>query len=1087
MTAPRRFARDGERLAAALRAAAAEFPGDEANFRRAAERALEDIASEHGVELQKRYELILETGGRADAVFNRLIVEWEPPGSMTAHSTSRANKHAVGQLQGYVDGLAARERRELDRLLGVACDGRFMIFARYRAGHWIVDEPVPVDGLSAEQLLESLVAAQAGRALIADNLLKDFGSGTNLTRQLSRDLLELLNERIGHEPDGLAARLFTQWRELFAVATGVVGEREQLSAEQRRALAQVFGLRPRDLEPARALFALQTYFSIVTKLIALLAVSLWVEGVELWLDELKDAGDAELREDLEEIQTGAPFRRAGLLNVIEPDVFGWYLDWNSSVRDGIRTVLGKLAEYDPKTLQVSPEDARDLLKDLYQGLLPRPVRHALGQYFTPDWLARQLLEQVGYEGDPKTRLVDPSCGTGTFLVLAIARLKERLRKDGVTDRQALEVVLRNVVGFDIDPLATVAARTNYVLALGSLLRAAPERHVDVPVYLADSIVMPALGETLFTGDRLELETAVGTFALPVCVDTGDGLRQVCDFASELVYQGRAPDEFVARAAPLCGADAEQSEVLRAFYELCLEQHRKGLDGLWPHVLRNAFMPAFIGRFDLVVGNPPWVNWESLPTAYRERTRPLWERMGLFVHGGMQALLGSGKKDVSMLMSYVVTDRLLRDGGRLGFVITQTVFKTSGAGQGFRRFRIGDLGPAVRVEQVDDLVDLNPFVGATNRTALFTWTKGKPTKYPVPYVLWQRTQSRRIRAGATDEEVTAMVRPVELVATPVGTDDPTSAWVSLTPDALTAIRAMTRPGPRTYVAHEGVNTGGANGIYWVSVDGAADRSGRLPITNLHDIGRRAVPKKHGRVERQLVYPMIRGRDIRRWAAKPSLHILMTQDPKTRTGIDESAMRTTYPGALEFLEQFESELRARSAFRRFFTRPHGHTTVDTGHYWSMFNVGEYTFAKHKVAWKYQAADFAASVLPTGTPLPIPNEKCMFVAVESNDEAHYLCAIFNSAPVRLFVAAYTVNVQIGPHVLRYLDVPRFDPNRAEHRKIAASGRAASSAVAAGRQPDQDNVDRAVAKLWKLSSSTVQTMKKMLDLLLKRDLAEE
>jgi hypothetical protein len=36
------------------------------------------------------------------------------------------------------------------------------------------------------------------------------------------------------------------------------------------------------------------------------------------------------------------------------------------------------------------------------------------------------------------------------------------------------------------------------------------------------------------------------------------------------------------------------------------------------------------------------------------------------------------------MTYVVADGLLKSGGKLGFVITQSVFKTAGGGRGFRQ-------------------------------------------------------------------------------------------------------------------------------------------------------------------------------------------------------------------------------------------------------------------------------------------------------------------------------------------------------------------------------------------------------------------
>ena len=141
-----------ERLADVFVRAAAAHLGDEAGFRSEAERALGDEALRHGVKLEPQLEVTLVTG-KADAVFNRLIVEWEPPGGMAASPGHHGNRHAVEQVRKYVDGLAAKERRALERLSGVACDGRWMIFSRYRAGRWIVDDPVPVDEASAGQLL----------------------------------------------------------------------------------------------------------------------------------------------------------------------------------------------------------------------------------------------------------------------------------------------------------------------------------------------------------------------------------------------------------------------------------------------------------------------------------------------------------------------------------------------------------------------------------------------------------------------------------------------------------------------------------------------------------------------------------------------------------------------------------------------------------------------------------------------------------------------------------------------------------------------------------------------------------------------
>lgn len=417
-------------------------------------------------------------------------------------------------------------------------------------------------------------------------------------------------------------------------------------------------------------------------------------------------------------------------------------------------------------------------------------------------------------------------------------------------------------------------------------------------------------------------------------------------------------------------------------------------------------------------------------------------------------------------------------------MTQTVFKTSGAGQGFRRFRIGDLGSYLRVEQVDDMVDLNPFVGATNRTALFTWRKGEQTGYPVNYVLWQRLQPVRISEDATLDEVESATRTRALVAAPVSAGDMTSAWLSAPAELVEPLRRLAEVGDPAYAAHAGVNAGGAIGVYWISVDGPPDGDGRVPISNLHDIGRTSVTKRYGRVEARLVHPLVRGSDVTRWNARPSEHILFVQDPVARRGIDEDTMNDTYRGALDFLAPFKSLLRRRSGFRRYYTKMVRGRRVELAPYWSMFNVGDYTLKPHKVVWKDQASDFAAAVMPVGDPLPLPNHKVMLVACDSDDEAHYLCGALNSVPVRLFVACYAIETQISTHTVTYIHVPKFDPKSRNHQLLAEASRHAHEAAADGLVPDQKAVDRAAGRIWRLKAAEIEAMRVFFDELRKRDL---
>jgi hypothetical protein len=487
------------------------------------------------------------------------------------------------------------------------------------------------------------------------------------------------------------------------------------------------------------------------------------------------------------MESGDIFRHLGIKNLLEGDFFSWYLSaWDAEIEDALRRVLARLADYNPVTVQDDPHSARDLLKKLYHYLLPREIRHDLGEFYTPDWLAERLLIQLN---EPLfrmpaagarlpalgKRLLDPACGSGTFLVLAARALKANCEQAQLSKADTLEVLLDSLAGIDLNPLAVMAARVNLLLAIADLL---PDRRreVEIPVYLADSILVPARGGDLFSQNRRILETAVGRLTVPDVIDSRGELQKLTDLLEEYVNGGFMAEAFVARCRKDLSdvAAAPQSEaVLTELFEKLSDLHRRGLDGIWARVLKNAFMPLFLEPFDYVVGNPPWINWESLPQSYREQTTPLWNRYGLFVHSGMDTILGKGKKDASTLMTYAVADRFLKDGGKLGFVITQSVWKTSGAGQGFRRFRIGSDGAYLAVLHVDDLSSLQVFEGASTRTSVFVMQKGRPTRYPVSYTYWKKTtKGQGIDYGSTLDEVLEQTKRLQFNAAPVDDGDPT---------------------------------------------------------------------------------------------------------------------------------------------------------------------------------------------------------------------------------------------------------------------------------------------------------------------------
>jgi SAM-dependent methyltransferase len=838
------------------------------------------------------------------------------------------------------------------------------------------------------------------------------------------------------------------------------------------------GLDPQYAKPGRVFYAVHTYYALLVKLIASLAAARFAGGLMTPLGQMASASREDLRLQLHNLENrGWPFNEYGIRNFLEGDFFGWYLaEWDEEVEGAVRELILRLAEYDPGTLELAPENARDLLKKLYHYLLPREIRHDLGEYYTPDWLAERLIRQtLGSElGNPHKRVLDPACGSGTFLVLLINHVKREAERRKMGPSETLDAIRKNIIGFDLNPLAVTAARTNYILALGDLLREAKKlgpEGIDIPVYQCDSVLTPSRGEGLFEGDKYPLPTAVGVFKVPAAFASKARMESLTNLLDECIESRAGEEVFVDRLAGSADLFTRELEPARNtlldLYRHLAELHSQELNGRWARIIKNAFAPLFIERCDYIVGNPPWVNWEHLPDEYRASTVPLWEHYGLFPHGGMDTILGKGKKDISMLMTYVAGDRYLRRGGRLGFVLSQTLFKTSGAGQGFRRFTFPDETPFAPLI-VEDMVELKPFEGAANRTCVAIFIKGRSPRYPVSYAYWYKRGAGRGSAIGFDtpyEEVTSqLVSFRQWQAAPVDPKDATSAWITAKPKALRAIRNIL--GKSEYRAYEGSNTGGANGVYWVEVVGT--RPGNVAvISNITAGAKRKVEFTQAAIESDLLYPLLRGRDVERWRAEPSAHIIMAQDPKTRSGIPVERMKREYPKAFSYLSRVEDLLKSRAAYRRYFTEEDA--------FWTMFNIGEYTFAPWKVVWREQASGLTAAVVgPHGKRPVIPDHKLMMVPVESQQEAYYLCGVLNSVPARLVVSAYAIETSISTHVTENVRVPRFSKGNRLHLKLAELSRMAQGAAGKGESGRvaeiEQEVDQRSCGLWGLTGTQLQ-----------------
>ncbi len=1072
-------------IAEQIKEAAKDAWGNEAQFRGnlARARVFEGFAEHLDINLQPREEYTL-INGRADAVYNRFVIEYEPPGSLTTKD-SRKNSHAIGQVKQYIEDLVKKERHKPERLAGVVTDGCYFIFCRFRSGIWHHDEPLPVTADSTSRFLASLFLLSTEKALTADNLVRDFGENTNVARIAVSALYKALRE----SQNPKVKVIYDQWRQQFSEVCGYEEGSPRLDI---RTLAKQYGIQESHPGAFQLFFSIHTYYATFIKLLAVQVVHYYVAPkLGTALPQVASYSTDRLQKYLKDMERGGIFKQLGVSNFLEGDFFGWYLEvWDEDVDKGIRRIVSELANYSLVTLDADPNETRDLLKKLYQNVMPKQLRHDLGEYYTPDWLAERLLNQLGFtsEREPKLhekRLLDPACGSGTFLVLAIQRIKEHCAEHPIKPADLLHRIQSNIVGFDLNPLAVISARTNYLLALGDLLEAQRDFEVNIPVYLCDSILTPSQAEEK-VGDQFRMmgaeerqykfKTVVGDFAVPGSLVKAQYIDQLAGLVEECVDEKYSVIDFrkrILRTFPLVEEkDDLDIQVLEQLYIRIEELNVKAINGIWARIIKNAFAPLFCGEFDYVAGNPPWVNWDRLPDNYRQHLIPLNEDTYLlFPHTGLRARHGSSEIDISTLMTYVSLDRYLKNKAKLGFVITQTVFK-SDAGKGFRRFDIQGKIP-VSVIHVDDMVKLKPFEGATNRTSVLIVEKGQRTSYPVPYTVWNKRDVRTpLPEEATLSEILDRTARKNFIAQPVDKSDLQSPWLTGRPKALRALKEML--GQSTYVAHVGVHTGGANGVFWVNVlDDRPD--GMLLVSNMTEGAKREVESIQIALEPDFVFPLLRGRDVHRWSARPSAYILAPQESeRPDKAIPEDTLKQSFPKTYAYLKRFEVALNQRqSGVVR--------TLMEQGPFYSLYGIKSYTFSDFKVVWREVATSMTAAVIEPAERTVLPDHKLTLCAVESKEEANYLCATLNSSLVAFAVNCFAINTQISTHVFNYVRIPKFDPNNVIHRKLASLSQNAHHAMSIGDETGlkeiiEPGIDELAAQIWGLGSDEVKEIQESL-----------
>ena len=970
---------------------AAQNSENEEQFKIKAEGILEYLCKSDGVFWNSyTYEHSLLSGKkRIDAVHGSTIIEYEPPCSFNTSENARL-RHACKQAEEYAVLLSEEEGRDIGKYSLVAWDGVTITFGWASGGQFTWESARPFDENCLNRLLTQI--RNGGRPLVSPMLLKQFiGPDTEVGRRLLPVLFQAICKAQSSYSTTRTKLIYKEWARLFGQVDGTETERlaHYLETESRS-----HGI-DYNTDPQAYVFALSTYIALVAKICAVYALNP--------PSTIENAQVPDPKAFLKNVESGDCFRMSGIENMLGTDFFSWYL--GDDVTEELEKPLGLLIEclrtIDFDVTKKSPESVRDLFKGLYMSFTPAPMRHALGEYYTPDQLASHVIDTAGW--DVRRSLLDPTCGSGTFI---LEGLRRRLATFSPTC--SARELLDGLYGFDLNPLAVLTARASIVVFLAE--RFDPSDPVLLPVFLADAINTADPINGVFKHTILT-EKGEREFSIPVTLAEAPDFFSAMDYLRECIDDGLDCEDTLnslrAMSPTVNGLDEFDLGVLMQTIDSLVTLHNDQWNGIWCLILFDRIEAGCVRDVDLVVGNPPWVKWSNLPRSYAEFIKPICVQMDIFSE---DVWVGGIQSDISTVVTYHSLERFVKKGGSLAFLITGTVFKNESS-QGFRHWKLhtADMYEPLMVETVEDYAALRPFEGVANwPTLLLIRRNGQTTNYPVKYRRFSGTKRNTVLDFSSFEDLKAMPVPGS-DAGPwlVGTEQEVLVWPKLFDAAGTSV----------YRARKGVTTD-ANGIFFVNAEPDANPK-LVRITNDPSEGRnRNVMKITAIVEKDDIFPLLRGRDVQRFKTTPrqKQYIIVPQ----RGMFGDETLPKTRPRTYRFFRKFRTILEQRSSYRRF---------QQGKCYWSIWSTGDYTFAPYKVVWKEMSGSgFVAAYVGSndflGTAkIVIPDHKVYFVPLQSEEEAAYLTAFLNSRMVTSAINAYSSALSLGTSVTDYLNIPQFD----------------------------------------------------------------
>lgn len=931
------------------------------------------------MEIEKRVRLAESGRGFVDAIFGELVFEFK-------QDLSRNHAQTLTQLSDYLNSDEMRDQE----YIGVLSDGlHFEIYTRGER------ELKPLDSfdLKADQpedafaRLDAYLFSQKAMHPTAHDIVARFGANSPSFHAAFAKLQTLLKKT---HYSALAV-----WREQWD-----------------KLLSKVYGDRITGDEGDK-LYIKHTYLSQFAKLLAYGALN---------------GKTPQTAEDVERIINGEAFKKDRVSNIGESDFFSWVLldDIKAEALDLFRRLAAGLTVYRLDKID------QDLLKQLYQNLVDPGTRHDLGEYYTPDWLAELVLEDIDYRA-PQS-LLDPACGSGSFLFAAIKRLEQL----GLNGAELVKFAAGNIMGMDVHPLAVTIARLNYILALSAALRDPRSASVSifpVPVYMADALQNTS--EQIANAETFDIPVRdQERFRVPVNVarhaqNYGDIIDQMEATAKRVAADPSKQTPYSQSFLEYVTARSEAVEAgsrdLRGMYwggnfRLLAKLITEGRNGIWAYILKNQARPLMLAerKFDCIVGNPPWLSYRYIKNKeYQAEVKRLSMEYGLIEAGNVKLFT---QLELCTLFAVHAERRYLRDGGTMALVMPRSVI--TGAKQ-HRAFQ------AQGLTRVIDLLRISPLF---NVPSCVIFLENGRRNTPVP----SRTLSGTLpRHEMSLNEARPHLTNGAAEVTFVDSEIRGGYYHELFQQGASLV-------PRNFCLV--VPEGDPAAPMFIS-DPDADKEAKAPYKGV---------KLRGHIDSAFLYATLLSKHLLPFGYErlhlAALPVLLKADGSLNLLDDELSFFQAQHGAS--WEWFER------AGRQWDKLGKGNMSIFERWDYQRTLTRQKPLSGFRVIYNSSGVHLAACVIPPElnsqqtriTQGLIADHKTYFHGTQTASEAHYLCALLNATNVDKAIKAYQSRGKgivgerdISRTPFEACAIPPFDADNPQHQALAALSQSAHEAVAA------------------------------------------